>query len=124
MCGVLACAGEYWVLWGIWLGTSLIGLLVGCYAVSVLMFPICVEAQNMMPHLPLRMFVILVLHGSSTAYGTPLGYVTSIMVQQAANMTWGHFAKFGFILQFALGFVIPALILATIPRTERDDPDY
>lgn len=45
MIGVLLPLGPYWVLWGLWLATSLIGCLVGCYAVSVLMFPICVEVS-------------------------------------------------------------------------------
>jgi len=117
MIGFLLPLGDYWVLWGLWLATSLIGCLVGCYAVSVLMFPICVEAQGIMPHLSMRQFVVLTLMGASTAYGTPLGYVTSIMVQQASGLSWGQFAKFGFGLQFILGFIVPALILALIPRS-------
>jgi len=123
MIAALLPLGTYWVLWGLWLCTSLVGCLVGCYAVSVLMFPICVEAQAMMPYLSMRQFVVLVLLGSSTAYGTPLGYVTSIMVQQAAGMTWGHFAKFGFGLQFILGFMVPILVMKTIPATPRDSTD-
>ena len=62
----------------------------------------------------MKQFVVLTLMGASTAYGTPLGYVTSIMVQQAAGLSWAQFARFGFILQFILGLMVPALILVTI----------
>jgi hypothetical protein len=38
--------GTYWLLWGICICTSCLGCLVGCYAVIVLMFPICVEVRR------------------------------------------------------------------------------
>ena len=42
------------------------------------------------------------------------GYVTSIMVQQAAGITWGDFFKFGLALQLLISFLAPALTMVFI----------
>jgi di/tricarboxylate transporter len=64
-----------------------------------------VQASTIDVTVSLRQFAVVTLMGSSTAYATPLGYVTSIMVQQAANITWGEFFKYGMPCQMVVGFL-------------------
>lgn len=67
------------------------------------------QAHALAPDVSLKQFVIIMLMGSSTAFITPLGYVTSIMVQRVGNHTFGEFAKVGGALQIGLGFLCAAL---------------
>ncbi len=56
-----------------------------------------------------KRFVVIMLMGSSTAFVTPLGYVTSVMVQRVGQHTFKEFAKLGLVMQVGLGFFVSYL---------------
>lgn len=112
--------GAFWLIWGIWLLTSVLGCVVGAYAVVVIMFPVCVQAhvlaQNANITVSVKQFVVISLMGASTAFVTPLGYVTSIMVQQQGKLSFADFAKVGLVLQAGIGFLVAYLTMKYIPN--------
>jgi di/tricarboxylate transporter len=73
------------------------------------------QAHSVAPDVSVKQFVVIMMMGSSTAFVTPLGYVTSVMVQRVGQHTFAEFAKLGFALQVGLGFLSVALTQRLIP---------
>lgn len=103
-------AGPFWLLLCISLFTSTVSCVVSNNATVVLMFPICIKAQALIPSVPLQQFVVVLMMAASTSFLTPIGYQTNLMVQKPGTYTFGDFFKFGALLQLMLCFVSVGLV--------------
>lgn len=72
------------------------------------------QANSIAPQVSVKQFVVIMLMGASTAFVTPLGYVTSVMVQRVGHHTFAEFAKLGLVLQVAMGFFTSYLTMKYI----------
>ena len=92
------------------LGTMLLTAAITNNAAIALMFPVVTAAANAQG-LDARPFVIGVTVAASTAFVTPLGYQTNLMVYGPGGYRFGDFARAGGVLQA----LVAAIIVAVVP---------
>ncbi len=112
--GALVTAGSQFGAAGILaagvVGTMLLTAAITNNAAVALMFPVVAAAANAQG-LDVRPFVIGVTVAASTAFITPLGYQTNLMVYGPGGYRFGDFARAGGLLQI----LVAVIIVTTVP---------
>lgn len=107
--------GDYWVLFGVGLVTGILATIIGDKSAVIIMFHISVSAHEQVASVSLKQFCVQLLMSSSTCFASPLGYVTSIMVQRPGGYSFLDYTKFGLGPEIGLLFLATALVMALIP---------
>ncbi|GMH35609.1 hypothetical protein BSKO_03477 [Bryopsis sp. KO-2023] len=93
-----AMGGNFFVMVALYLATMLLSNLVANNAVAALMFPIAADIAQRNDISFERMSAVLMLAASS-AFMSPFGYQTNLMVYGAGGYTIKDFVRFGFPMQ-------------------------
>ncbi len=105
---MVASTGEFLpalgVLWVFYIGTSLITNVISNNASVVLMIPVAVETAQGIGANPFA-FVLAVTFAASTAFMTPVGYQTNLMVYGPGGYRFTDFFRVGAPLQLLLSVV-------------------
>jgi di/tricarboxylate transporter len=96
--------GPWAMLAGVYLITAIFTSLMTNNAAAALVFPIAF--QTAATHgLDFTPFAVCIAVGASTAFATPIGYQTNMMVMGPGGYTWGDFLRFGTPLLVLCGIV-------------------
>ena len=95
--------GPVGLLCMLFLCTALLSCVVSNQATVILLWPVVRDIA--VPGLHTGQFAIILMMGASTAFVTPIGYQTSLMVFGPGNYTFGDFVKIGGVLTLALTVV-------------------
>jgi di/tricarboxylate transporter len=103
---------PFFLIWGVYLLTSVLTELVSNNAVAVVVTPIAIAlAANM--GVDARPLVVAVMVAASASFATPIGYQTNMLVYGPGGYSFSDFLKVGIPLNFSIGiiasFVIPFL---------------
>jgi di/tricarboxylate transporter len=101
--------GPSAALAAIYFGTMVLNELISNNAAAVLVFPIAVEAANLM-HVNERPFIIAVALAASNAFASPIGYQTHMMVYGPGGYRFLDFVKVGVPLNLIVWIVAVAVI--------------
>jgi di/tricarboxylate transporter len=98
-------------LFAVYLGTILLTNLITNVAAAVMMFSVAVSLAGSMgvSFLP---FAMILMSGASSAFMSPTGFQTNLMVMEPGGYTFGDFARVGLPLTLVVGAVV--LFLAPI----------
>ena len=95
--------GPVGLLCMLFLCTSVLSCVVSNQATVILLWPVVRDIN--IPGLHTGQFAIILMMGASTAFATPIGYQTSLMVFGPGNYTFGDFLKIGGAMTIALTVV-------------------
>jgi di/tricarboxylate transporter len=98
--------GAILVLAAFYLGTALLTNLISNNASVVLMIPVAIDAAERLGAAPFP-FVVAVTFAASTAFLTPVGYQTNLMVYGPGGYRFTDYARVGGPLQLLLAVVTP-----------------
>ena len=99
----------FFILWVIFLITSLCTELISNNAVAVVMTPIVIGLAQSLGCDP-RPFVVLVMIAASASFATPIGYQTNTLVYGAGGYSFIDFVKIGAPLNITLGLLTSFLV--------------
>lgn len=102
-------AGDYGLILGIYIATSLLTAFLTNASSAAVMTPIVVELSKT-TDIPLLALVITVMLSASTDMSTPIGYQTNLMVWGPGGYKFLDYTKFGVPLQITLAIVCSAMI--------------
>ncbi|MGJ8544741.1 MAG: SLC13 family permease [Sulfitobacter sp.] len=100
---------PFWVIWAIYLLTSVLTELVSNNAVAVVVTPIAIglaEAIGMDP----RALVVAVMIAASASFATPIGYQTNMLVYGPGGYKFTDFLRVGIPLNLSIGLLASAII--------------
>ncbi|PTX54094.1 di/tricarboxylate transporter [Litoreibacter ponti] len=101
---------PFFVIWGIYLLTSVLTELVSNNAVAVVVTPIAIGLASAMGMDP-RPLVVAVMVAASASFATPIGYQTNMLVYGPGGYRFTDFMRAGIPLNLSIGllasFVIP-----------------
>lgn len=103
--------GPTYLLAGVFLLTAVFSQFVNNSATAVLMAPIAIQASMQLGISP-EPAMIMVVVSASTAFLTPIGTTTNVMVFSAGGYSFGDYMKVGAILLFL--FLITCVILVPV----------
>lgn len=103
--------GPFGVLVLIYLITNMLTEVMSNNAAAALVFPVALEAANILDVSPMP-FLIALTVAASLGFSTPIGYQTHLIVQGAGGYKFGDYLKVGFLLN-VLCFLVAILV---IPR--------
>jgi len=106
---LLADLPPFFVVWAIYLLTSLLTELVSNNAVAVVVTPIAVGLGHALGVDP-RPLVVAVMIAASASFATPIGYQTNMMVYGPGGYRFTDFLRVGIPLNLSLGLLTSALI--------------
>lgn len=87
--GLMAPMGHMALLGSIFLVTSVLGTVISNNANVVLMFPVCLEAHQLAPAVPLKAFVIVLMIAASCSFISPVAYQTNLVSPRRAAARCG-----------------------------------
>ncbi|MFT6606157.1 MAG: di/tricarboxylate transporter [Halocynthiibacter sp.] len=99
----------FFVVWAIYLLTSLLTELVSNNAVAVVVTPIAIGLAQHMGIDP-RALVVAVMVAASASFATPIGYQTNMLVYGPGGYKFTDFMKVGIPLNISVGLLASALI--------------
>ncbi|WP_226549525.1 SLC13 family permease [Celeribacter naphthalenivorans] len=99
----------FFVVWAIFLMTSILTELVSNNAVAVVVTPIAIGLANTMGLDP-RGLVVAVMIAASASFATPIGYQTNTMVYGPGGYKFTDYMKVGIPLNLSIGLLSSALI--------------
>ena len=103
---------PFFVVWGIYLLTSVLTELVSNNAVAVVVTPIAIGLASAMGLDP-RPLVVAVMVAASASFATPIGYQTNMLVYGPGGYRFTDFMRAGIPLNLSIGllasFVIPMI---------------
>lgn len=99
----------FFVVWAIYLLTSLLTELVSNNAVAVVITPIAIGLGQQMGLDP-RGLVVAVMVAASAAFATPIGYQTNTMVYGPGGYKFTDYMKVGIPLNLSIGLLASAVI--------------
>lgn len=99
----------FFVVWAIYLLTSLLTELVSNNAVAVVVTPIAIGLGNSMGIDP-RGLVVAVMIAASASFATPIGYQTNTMVYGPGGYKFTDYMKVGIPLNISIGLLASAVI--------------
>ena len=100
---------AFFVVWAIYLLTSVLTELVSNNAVAVIVTPIAVGLAQAMGVDP-RGLVVAVMVAASASFATPIGYQTNMLVFGPGGYRFTDFMKIGIPLNLSIGLLASALI--------------
>jgi len=106
---VLTGLPAFFVIWAIYLLTSLLTELVTNNAVAVILTPIAIGLAQAMGFDP-RPFVVAVMIAASASFATPIGYQTNMLVYGPGGYRFTDFMKVGIPLNISMGLLTSALV--------------
>ncbi|MGM0437437.1 MAG: SLC13 family permease [Bacillota bacterium] len=101
---------PFFILVILYLIDSTLAAIIGNSSSVVLMIPIAVGVAQQIGANPFA-FLLTVTFASSSAYSTPMGYQTNLMVYGPGGYKFSDFVKVGVPLQIIMSLVIPFFIL-------------
>lgn len=101
--------GPVGVLAVIYATTALLAGVVTTTTAAALMFPVAAAAAAEVPELPLLPTALIVAVAASTAFSTPTGYQTNLMVYGPGGYRYADFMKVGLPLSAVVGTVAVAM---------------
>ncbi|MBW6416652.1 SLC13 family permease [Celeribacter sp. PS-C1] len=99
----------FFVVWAIFLMTSILTELVSNNAVAVVVTPIAIGLANTMGLDP-RGLVVAVMIAASASFATPIGYQTNTMVYGPGGYKFTDYMKVGIPLNLSIGLLSAAVI--------------
>lgn len=100
---------PFFVIWSIYLMTSILTELVSNNAVAVVVTPIAIAVGNNLGIDP-RALVVAVMVAASASFATPIGYQTNTLVYGPGGYQFTDFLKIGLPLNLLIGLAASALI--------------
>ncbi|MFT4782592.1 MAG: di/tricarboxylate transporter [Paracoccaceae bacterium] len=100
---------PFFLIWAVYLLTSVLTELVSNNAVAVVVTPIAIGLAAALGYDP-RPFVIAVMVAASASFATPIGYQTNMMVYGPGGYRFTDFLKVGVPLNITVGILAAALI--------------
>lgn len=100
---------PFFVIWAIYLLTSVLTELVSNNAVAVVVTPIAIALASVLGIDP-RPLVIAVMVAASASFATPIGYQTNTLVYGPGGYSFTDFLKIGVPLNLTVGLLASALI--------------
>ncbi|MFY0692134.1 MAG: SLC13 family permease [Paracoccaceae bacterium] len=100
---------PFFVVWGIYLLTSVLTELVSNNAVAVVVTPIAIGLADAMG-IDARGLVVAVMVAASASFATPIGYQTNMLVYGPGGYRFTDFMKVGIPLNLSIGLLASALI--------------
>lgn len=100
---------PFFVIWAIYLLTSMLTELVSNNAVAVVVTPIAIALASVLGIDP-RPLVIAVMVAASASFATPIGYQTNTLVYGPGGYSFTDFLKIGVPLNLTVGVLASALI--------------
>jgi len=105
----LAGLPPFWIVWAIYLLTSILTELVSNNAVAVVVTPLAIGLAHAMGIDP-RPLVVAVMVAASASFATPIGYQTNMLVYGPGGYRFTDFLKVGIPLNLSIGLIASALI--------------
>ncbi|NKX37145.1 SLC13 family permease [Rhodobacteraceae bacterium R_SAG4] len=106
---VLADLPPFFLVWAVYLLTSVLTELVSNNAVAVVVTPIAVGLAQAMGLDP-RPLVIAVMIAASASFATPIGYQTNMLVYGPGGYKFSDFLRVGIPLNLSMGLLASAVI--------------
>jgi len=106
---VLADLPPFFLVWAVYLLTSVLTELVSNNAVAVVVTPIAVGLAQAMGLDP-RPLVIAVMVAASASFATPIGYQTNMLVYGPGGYKFSDFLRVGIPLNLSMGLLASAVI--------------
>ncbi|MCY4288249.1 MAG: SLC13 family permease [Aestuariivita sp.] len=100
---------PFFILWSVYLLTSILTELVSNNAVAVVVTPIAISLAYALGFDP-RPFVIAVMVAASASFATPIGYQTNMLVYGPGGYHFKDFLKLGIPLNLTIGLLACLLI--------------
>lgn len=100
---------PFFIIWSIYLLTSILTELVSNNAVAVVVTPIAIglaQAAGIDP----RPLIVAVMVAASASFATPIGYQTNMMVYGPGGYRFTDFMKIGIPLNLSMGLIVSAFI--------------
>ncbi|MCV6585165.1 MAG: SLC13 family permease [Marinibacterium sp.] len=99
----------FFIVWAIYLLTSILTELVSNNAVAVVVTPIAIGLADAMG-IDARPLVVAVMVAASASFATPIGYQTNMLVYGPGGYRFSDFLKVGIPLNLSIGLLASALI--------------
>ena len=106
---LLADLPPFFLVWAVYLLTSVLTELVSNNAVAVVVTPIAVGLAQAMGLDP-RLLVIAVMIAASASFATPIGYQTNMLVYGPGGYKFSDFLRVGIPLNLSMGLLASAVI--------------
>ena len=100
---------PFFVIWGIYLLTSVLTELVSNNAVAVVVTPIAIGLASAMGLDP-RPLIVAVMVAASASFATPIGYQTNMLVYGPGGYRFTDFMRAGIPLNLSIGLLASAVI--------------
>lgn len=100
---------PFFIIWAIYLLTSVLTELVSNNAVAVVMTPIAIGLGSALGIDP-RALVVAVMVAASASFATPIGYQTNMLVYGPGGYKFTDFMKVGIPLNLSIGLLASAVI--------------
>ncbi|MBS8227247.1 SLC13 family permease [Vannielia litorea] len=107
---------PFFIVWAIYLLTSVLTELVSNNAVAVVVTPIAIGLATALGY-DARPLVIAVMVAASASFATPIGYQTNMLVYGPGGYRFTDFMKVGIPLNLTIGLLASALIPLIWPLT-------
>jgi di/tricarboxylate transporter len=100
---------PFFVVWGIYLLTSVLTELVSNNAVAVVVTPIAIGLASAMG-IDARPLVVAVMVAASASFATPIGYQTNMLVYGPGGYKFTDFMRAGIPLNLSIGLLASLVI--------------
>ncbi|HBQ35976.1 MAG TPA: dATP pyrophosphohydrolase [Rhodobacteraceae bacterium] len=100
---------PFWIIWAIYLLTSVLTEMVSNNAVAVVITPIAIGLAAEMG-IDARPLVVAVMVAASASFATPVGYQTNMMVYGPGGYKFTDFMRVGIPLNLTIGLLASAII--------------
>ena len=100
---------PFFIIWGIYLLTSVLTELVSNNAVAVVVTPIAIGLASAVG-IDARPLVVAVMVAASASFATPIGYQTNMLVYGPGGYKFTDFMKVGIPLNLSIGILASAVI--------------
>ena len=104
----------FFVIWAIYLLTSILTEMVSNNAVAVVITPIAIGLAQALGYDP-RAFVVAVMVAASASFATPIGYQTNMLVYGPGGYKFTDFMRLGIPLNLSIGILASLVIPLVFP---------
>ena len=104
----------FFVIWAIYLLTSILTEMVSNNAVAVVVTPISIGLAQALGYDP-RAFVVAVMVAASASFATPIGYQTNMLVYGPGGYKFTDFMRLGIPLNLSIGILASLVIPLVFP---------
>jgi di/tricarboxylate transporter len=114
MAPVLKWMPGVFVIWALYLLTSVLTEMVSNNAVAVVITPIAIGLADALGY-DARPFVVAIMVAASASFATPIGYQTNTLVFGPGGYRFTDFMKIGIPLNLSIGILVSAVIPWVFP---------